>query len=157
LVETVFDTLNAKAALFAIDEVFEARGIKVPIMVSGTITDQSGRTLTGQTAEAFLISISHMPLLSVGLNCALGASMMRPYLQVLSKETTFAVSAHPNAGLPNEFGQYDETPQLMGRQIKEFLDENIINIIGGCCGTTPEHIKVIAELAMKYEPRKIEN
>jgi 5-methyltetrahydrofolate--homocysteine methyltransferase len=157
LVETVFDTLNAKAALFAIDEVFEARGIKVPIMVSGTITDQSGRTLTGQTAEAFLISISHMPLLSVGLNCALGASMMRPYLQVLSKETTFAVSAHPNAGLPNEFGLYDETPQLMGRQIKEFLDENIINIIGGCCGTTPEHIKVIAELAMKYEPRKIEN
>ena len=157
LVETVFDTLNAKAALFAIDEVFEARGIKVPIMVSGTITDQSGRTLTGQTAEAFLISISHMPLLSVGLNCALGASMMRPYLQVLSKETTFAVSAHPNAGLPNEFGQYDETPQLMGRQIKEFLDENIINIIGGCCGTTPEHIKVIADLAMKYEPRKIEN
>jgi 5-methyltetrahydrofolate--homocysteine methyltransferase len=155
LVETVFDTLNAKAALFAIDEVFEARGTKVPIMVSGTITDQSGRTLTGQTAEAFLISISHMPLLSVGLNCALGASMMRPYLQVLSKETTFAVSAHPNAGLPNEFGLYDETPQLMGRQIKEFLDENIINIIGGCCGTTPEHIKVIAELAMKYEPRKI--
>lgn len=157
LVETVFDTLNAKAALFAIDEVFEARGIKVPIMVSGTITDQSGRTLTGQTAEAFLISISHMPLLSVGLNCALGASMMRPYLQVLSKESTFAVSAHPNAGLPNEFGQYDETPQLMGRQIKEFLDENIINIIGGCCGTTPEHIKVIADLAMKYEPRRIEN
>lgn len=157
LVETVFDTLNAKAALFAIDEVFEARGIKVPIMVSGTITDQSGRTLTGQTAEAFLISISHMPLLSVGLNCALGASMMRPYLQVLSKESTFAVSAHPNAGLPNEFGQYDETPQLMGRQIKEFLDENIINIIGGCCGTTPEHIRVIADLARKYEPRRIEN
>lgn len=155
LVETVFDTLNAKAALFAIDEVFEARGKKVPIMVSGTITDQSGRTLTGQTAEAFLISISHMPLLSVGLNCALGASMIRPYLQVLSKESTFAVSAHPNAGLPNEFGQYDETPQLMGRQIKEFLDENIINIIGGCCGTTPEHIKVIAELAMKYEPRRM--
>ena len=129
LVETVFDTLNAKAALYAIDEVFEKRGVKIPIMVSGTITDASGRTLTGQTAEAFLISISHLPLLSVGFNCALGASMMRPYLQVLSKNTTFAVSAHPNAGLPNEFGKYDETPAIMAKQIKEFLDENIINII----------------------------
>ena len=156
LVETVFDTLNAKAALFAIDEVFEKRGVKIPIMVSGTITDASGRTLTGQTAEAFLISISHLPLLSVGFNCALGASMMRPYLQVLSKNTTFAVSAHPNAGLPNEFGKYDETPALMAKQIKEFLDENIINIIGGCCGTTPDHIKAIAELAKEYNPRPLE-
>lgn len=153
LVETIFDTLNAKAALFAIDEVYEELNIELPIMVSGTITDQSGRTLTGQTTEAFLISVSHMPLLTVGLNCALGASMMRPYLQVLDKKTTFGVSAHPNAGLPNEFGQYDETPEMMAVQIKEFLDEGLINIIGGCCGTTPDHIKAIAELAKNYSPR----
>ena len=153
LVETVFDTLNAKAALFAIDEVFDEKGIKLPIMISGTITDQSGRTLTGQTTEAFLISISHMPLLSVGLNCALGASMMRPYLQILNQSCPFNVSAHPNAGLPNEFGKYDETPELMALQIKEFLDENLINIIGGCCGTTPAHIKAIADLAALYQPR----
>ncbi len=155
LVETVFDTLNAKAALFAIDSYFEDKNVRLPIMVSGTITDQSGRTLTGQTTEAFLISVSHMPLLSIGLNCALGASMMRPYLQILSKQAPFGVSAHPNAGLPNEFGKYDETAELMGEQIKTFLDENLINIIGGCCGTTPEHIKVIADLAKEYEPRKI--
>lgn len=155
LVETIFDTLNAKAALFAIDEVYNELNIELPIMVSGTITDQSGRTLTGQTTEAFLISVSHMPLLTVGLNCALGASMMRPYLQVLNTKCEFGVSAHPNAGLPNEFGKYDETPQMMGEQIKEFLDEGLINIIGGCCGTTPEHIKVIADLAKKYSPRKI--
>ena len=154
LVETVFDTLNAKAALFAIDEVLTAREIEMPIMVSGTITDQSGRTLTGQTTEAFLISISHMDLLSVGLNCALGASMMRPYLQVLNKKAPFNVSAHPNAGLPNEFGEYDETPELMAGQIKEFLDEGLVNIIGGCCGTTPDHIKAIADLAANYTPRK---
>jgi 5-methyltetrahydrofolate--homocysteine methyltransferase len=154
LVETIFDTLNAKAALFAIDEVYEDRRTKLPIMVSGTITDQSGRTLTGQTTEAFLISVSHMPLLSVGLNCALGASMMRPYLQVLSQKTEFGVSAHPNAGLPNEFGQYDETPEMMAEQIKSFLDEGLINIIGGCCGTTPDHIHAIAELAKNYAPRK---
>lgn len=155
LVETVFDTLNAKAALFAIDEVFDERNEKLPIMVSGTITDQSGRTLTGQTTEAFLVSVSHMPLLSVGLNCALGANMMRPYLQILDKECPFGVSAHPNAGLPNEFGQYDETPELMGEQIKQFLDEGLMNIIGGCCGTTPDHIKVIADLAKNYAPREI--
>lgn len=156
LVETVFDTLNAKAALFAIDEVYEERQLKLPIMVSGTITDQSGRTLTGQTTEAFLISVSHMPLLTVGLNCALGASMMRPYLQVLNQTAPFGVSAHPNAGLPNEFGKYDETPELMAVQIKEFLDEGLVNIIGGCCGTTPDHIKAIADLAKNYQPRKIE-
>ncbi|MFT5780445.1 MAG: 5-methyltetrahydrofolate--homocysteine methyltransferase [Crocinitomicaceae bacterium] len=155
LVETVFDTLNAKAALFAIDEAFGEFGRKVPIMVSGTITDQSGRTLTGQTTEAFLISVSHMDLLTVGLNCALGASMMRPYLQVLNKKAPFGVSAHPNAGLPNEFGEYEETPELMAEQIKEFMDENLVNIIGGCCGTTPEHIKAIADLAANYSPRKI--
>ncbi len=156
LVETVFDTLNAKAALYAIDLAFEEKGLELPIMVSGTITDQSGRTLTGQTTEAFLISVSHMPLLSIGLNCALGASMMRPYLQVLDQNSTFAVSAHPNAGLPNEFGEYDETPELMAEQIKAYLDENLVNIIGGCCGTTPEHINAIADLAAKYEPRIIE-
>jgi 5-methyltetrahydrofolate--homocysteine methyltransferase len=155
LVETIFDTLNAKAALFAIDEVYETRGLKLPIMVSGTITDQSGRTLTGQTTEAFLISISHMPLLTVGLNCALGASMMRPYLQVLDQKSTFGVSAHPNAGLPNEFGKYDETAEIMAAQIKDFLDEGLVNIIGGCCGTTPEHIKAIADLAKNYKPREI--
>jgi 5-methyltetrahydrofolate--homocysteine methyltransferase len=153
LVETVFDTLNAKAALFAIDEVYGERKTELPIMVSGTITDQSGRTLTGQTTEAFLISISHMPLLSVGLNCALGAEMMRPYLQVLNKKASFCVSAHPNAGLPNEFGQYDETPEMMAKQIKSFLDEGLVNIIGGCCGTNPDHIKAIADLAAQYKPR----
>jgi 5-methyltetrahydrofolate--homocysteine methyltransferase len=154
LVETIFDTLNAKAALFGIDEVFEERKIKLPIMVSGTITDQSGRTLTGQTTEAFLISLSHMPLLSIGLNCALGASMMRPYLQILNEKSTFAVSAHPNAGLPNEFGQYEESPQMMANQIKTFLDEGLVNIIGGCCGTTPEHIRAIADIAKNYAPRE---
>jgi len=155
LVETVFDTLNAKAALYAIDEVFDERNVKLPIMVSGTITDQSGRTLTGQTTDAFLISVSHMDLLSVGLNCALGASMMRPYLQVLNRNSNIGVSAHPNAGLPNEFGEYDETPELMAEQIKDFLEEGLVNIIGGCCGTTPEHIKAIAELSMSYLPREI--
>ena len=152
LVETVFDTLNAKAALFAIDEVFDELNVRLPIMVSGTITDQSGRTLTGQTTEAFLISVQHMPLLSVGLNCALGANMMRPYLQVLKNKAPFAVSAHPNAGLPNEFGAYDETPKLMAEQIKVFLDEGLVNIIGGCCGTTPEHIRAIADLTKNYKP-----
>lgn len=156
LVETIFDTLNAKAALFAIDEVYEDRGVKLPVMVSGTITDQSGRTLTGQTTEAFLISVSHVPLLTIGLNCALGASMMRPYLQVLNQRSPFGVSAHPNAGLPNEFGKYDESPEMMAEQIKEFLDEGLINIIGGCCGTTPEHIRAIADLAKNYSPRSVE-
>jgi 5-methyltetrahydrofolate--homocysteine methyltransferase len=153
LVETIFDTLNAKACLYAIDEVFEEKGVNIPIMVSGTITDASGRTLSGQTAEAFLTSVSHLDLLSVGFNCALGADMMKPYLEVISKNTEFSVSAHPNAGLPNEFGEYDETPEDMASQIKHFLDERLINIIGGCCGTTPEHIKAIADLAATYEPR----
>lgn len=156
LVETIFDTLNAKAALFAIDQTQEELGTDLPIMVSGTITDASGRTLTGQTTEAFLISMSHMPLLSIGLNCALGASALRPYLQVLDKNAPFNISAHPNAGLPNEFGQYDETPEMMADQIEEFLKEGLINIIGGCCGTTPGHINAIAERAKNYEPRKVE-
>ena len=155
LVETVFDTLNAKAALFAIDEIKEERGLDIPVMVSGTITDASGRTLSGQTTEAFLVSISHMDLLSVGLNCALGAAQLRPYLQILSNKSDFFVSAHPNAGLPNEFGQYDETPEIMANQIREFLDEQLVNIIGGCCGTTPEHIAEIAKLAAQYEPRNV--
>lgn len=157
LVETVFDTLNAKAALYAIDVVQEELGTDLPIMVSGTITDASGRTLTGQTTESFLISISHMPLLSVGLNCALGAKELRQYLKILHEKAPFFVSAHPNAGLPNEFGEYDETPEIMGKQIEEFLQEGLVNIIGGCCGTTPEHIKVIADLAKKYEVRTFQN
>jgi 5-methyltetrahydrofolate--homocysteine methyltransferase len=155
LLETVIDTLNVKAALFAIQELFEETGKTLPVMVSGTITDASGRTLSGQTTEAFLISVSHAPLLSVGLNCALGASLLRPYLQVLSDKAPFFVSAYPNAGLPNEFGQYDETPEQMGRQIEEFLKEGLVNMLGGCCGTTPDHIKVIAQLASKYQPRKV--
>ncbi len=153
LVETVFDTLNAKAALFAIEEIKSERNIHIPVMVSGTITDASGRTLSGQTAEAFLISISHIPLLTVGLNCALGAKQLTPYLQIISDKTSFAVSAHPNAGLPNAFGEYDESPQDMAEQIKEYLDKNLVNIVGGCCGTTPEHIKAIAEVVKDYKPR----
>jgi len=155
LVETIFDTLNAKAALFAIEEVKDERKMDIPIMVSGTITDASGRTLSGQTVEAFLISISHIPLLSVGFNCALGAQQLKPYLKQLAHNTSFNISAHPNAGLPNAFGQYDETPKEMQAQIKEYLDENLINIIGGCCGTNPEHIKLIAEVAKEYKPRKV--
>jgi len=155
LVETVFDTLNAKAALFGIQEYFDQSGKSVPIMVSGTITDASGRTLSGQTTEAFHISLAHAPLMSIGLNCALGAKDMHPYLQVLNKESNFLVSAHPNAGLPNEFGAYDETPEIMGKQIESFLQEGLLNIVGGCCGTTPEHIKVIADLAAQYSPRKV--
>lgn len=155
LPETITDTLNAKAALFAIQELFEETGREVPVMVSGTITDASGRILSGQTAEAFLISMSHVPLLSIGLNCALGAAALRPYLQVLNEKAPFFVSAHPNAGLPNEFGQYDQTPDEMASQIEEFLKEGLINVIGGCCGSTPEHIKKIAEVAARYKPRTI--
>lgn len=155
LVETIFDTLNAKAALFAIEEIKEERKIDIPIMVSGTITDASGRTLSGQTAEAFLISISHIPILSVGFNCALGASQLVPHLEVLSNKTEHAVSAHPNAGLPNAFGEYDETPEQMAQQIKEYLEKGLVNIVGGCCGTTPEHISAIAELVKQHEPRTL--
>lgn len=155
LVETIFDTLNAKAALFAIEEVKEERNLDVPIMVSGTITDASGRTLSGQTAEAFLISISHIPVLSVGFNCALGANQLVPHLEVLSAKTKRAVSAHPNAGLPNAFGEYDETPEQMASQIKEYLDKGLVNIVGGCCGTTPEHIKAMSDLVKDYKPRKL--
>ena len=155
LVETIFDTLNAKAALFAIDEVKEQRKIDIPIMVSGTITDASGRTLSGQTVEAFLISISHIPLLSVGFNCALGADQLKPYLQRLSSKTAYFTSAHPNAGLPNAFGEYEQTPEEMQLLIKEYLKDDLVNIIGGCCGTTPDHIRLLAEVAKEYKPRKI--
>ncbi|CCG52481.1 Methionine synthase, homocysteine S-methyltransferase domain [Flavobacterium indicum GPTSA100-9 = DSM 17447] len=155
LVETIFDTLNAKAALFAIEEVKEERKIDIPVMVSGTITDASGRTLSGQTVEAFLISIEHIPLLSVGFNCALGADQLKPYLKRLSQNTSLNISAHPNAGLPNAFGQYDQTPEEMQQLIREYLQENLVNIIGGCCGTTPEHIKLIAEVAKEFKPRKL--
>ncbi len=156
LIETITDTLNAKAALFAIDTVYQEKNVSLPIMISGTITDASGRTLSGQTAEAFLISISHMPILSVGFNCALGAKDMRPYLVNVGKKTAAFVSAHPNAGLPNAFGEYDESPEQMGGFIEDFIKNGLVNIIGGCCGTTPEHIKKIADLAAKYPPRKPE-
>jgi 5-methyltetrahydrofolate--homocysteine methyltransferase len=156
LVETIFDTLNAKAALFAIEELKEERDLDIPVMVSGTITDASGRTLSGQTAEAFLISISHIPLVSVGFNCALGAKQLTPHLEVIANRTNLAVSAYPNAGLPNAFGEYDETPEQMVQQIKEYLDKRLINIVGGCCGTTPPHIKAIAEMASKFDPRPLE-
>ncbi len=155
LLETVIDTLNVKAALFGIQELFDELGKELPIMVSGTITDASGRTLSGQTTEAFLISVSHVPLLSIGLNCALGASALRPYLQVLNENAPFFTSAYPNAGLPNEFGQYDQTAEDMAAQIEEFLKEGLVNIVGGCCGTTPEHIRKIAEIAKKYKPRLV--
>jgi 5-methyltetrahydrofolate--homocysteine methyltransferase len=155
LVETIFDTLNAKAALFAIQNVCKEKNIKIPVMVSGTITDASGRTLSGQTTEAFLNSISHVELLSVGLNCALGAKDMRPYLEELSDKAPFYVSAYPNAGLPNQFGEYDQDAHEMGHQIEEFLKAGFLNIVGGCCGTTPSHIKrIIAELAKTASPRK---
>jgi len=155
LVETVFDTLNAKAALFAIDKFCEKIGRQMPVMVSGTITDASGRTLTGQTPEAFLYSVSHIDLLSVGFNCALGARQLKPYVETLAKNSTFRISAHPNAGLPNAFGQYDETPEQMGDQIREYLESNYVNIVGGCCGTTPAHIAVIARIASEYKPHEI--
>jgi 5-methyltetrahydrofolate--homocysteine methyltransferase len=152
LVETIFDTLNAKAALFAIEDELEERGMRLPVMVSGTITDASGRTLSGQTVEAFLTSVSHIDLLSIGLNCSLGAKDMRQYLEELSKKSSFFISAYPNAGLPNQFGEYDETPTEMAHQVGDFLDNKFVNIIGGCCGTTPDHIRELAKIAAKSEP-----
>lgn len=154
LVETVFDTLNAKAALFAIEQVLEEKQLQIPIMVSGTITDASGRTLSGQTLQAFINSISHAPLLSIGLNCALGANQLLPFLAELSQNTEFLVSAHPNAGLPNQLGEYEETAQEMANVVEQYLQRGLVNIVGGCCGTTPAHIALIAELAQKYPPRK---
>ncbi|MCY7410287.1 MAG: homocysteine S-methyltransferase family protein [Chitinophagales bacterium] len=155
LVETIFDTLNAKAALFAIKEYFDVIGKEIPIMISGTITDQSGRTLSGQTPEAFWNSVSHAEPLSVGLNCALGAELMRPYIEELSNVATGFVSCYPNAGLPNQFGEYDESPEHMANIIREFAQSGFVNIVGGCCGTTPDHIKAIADVVKNCAPRII--
>lgn len=155
LIETIFDTLNAKAAMFAVENAFEKTGVRLPLMISGTITDASGRTLSGQTTEAFLISVSHADLLSVGLNCSLGAKEMRPYLDELSSRAPFNISVYPNAGLPNQFGEYDESPEAMAAQLKDFVDSGFANIIGGCCGTTPDHIRKFVEVAAQGKPRKI--
>ncbi|GAB1451178.1 methionine synthase [Draconibacterium sp.] len=155
LVETIFDTLNAKAAIFAVEEALEARNIRLPLMISGTITDASGRTLSGQTPEAFLNSVSHTDLLSIGLNCSLGATDLRPYIKELSQKAPFHISAHPNAGLPNQFGEYDESPEMMAGFLQDYLDNNFVNIIGGCCGTTPNHIHEFAKIAEKAIPHKL--
>jgi 5-methyltetrahydrofolate--homocysteine methyltransferase len=156
LVETITDTLNCKAALYAIQEISENLNRAIPVMVSGTIVDQSGRTLSGQTVEAFWISVAHTKnLLSVGLNCALGAKQMRPFIEELSKAATCFLSVYPNAGLPNEFGEYEETPETMTAQLKDFAEHGFINIVGGCCGTTAEHIRQIAGVASKYKSRTI--
>lgn len=157
LVETITDTLNAKAALFAIEQVQQELGTNLPVMISGTITDASGRTLSGQNTEAFIISVKHSEPLSIGLNCALGAAALRPYLSIIKNKGNCLVSAHPNAGLPNEMGEYDESPEAMAAQIKVFLDEGLVNIVGGCCGTTPDHIKAIAKLAATYTPALIQD
>jgi 5-methyltetrahydrofolate--homocysteine methyltransferase len=154
LIETIFDTLNAKAALYAAMEVCEERGIEVPLMISGTITDASGRTLSGQTAEAFFVSMSHAPLFSIGFNCALGAEQLEQYVQALSKHADCCVSAYPNAGLPNAMGHYDQTPDQMAELVKAYCEKGIVNILGGCCGTTPDHIRSIANIASHFQPRK---
>jgi len=155
MVETIFDTLNAKAALFAIEEVFEARGARLPVMISGTITDASGRTLSGQTAEAFWYSLRHAQPLSIGLNCALGAKDLRAHVDVLAQVADTYVSAHPNAGLPNAFGGYDETPEDMASMLREFAQAGLLNLVGGCCGTTPAHIAAIAEAVADVAPREV--
>ena len=157
LIETIFDTLNAKAALYAVQEVFAVKGETLPLMVSGTITDASGRTLSGQTTEAFLISLSHMPLFSIGLNCALGADQLLPYIDILNQKSTFRISAHPNAGIPNEMGEYDQSPEEMKRKLKTYLEKGVVNILGGCCGTTPEHIAAIVQLTQNYKPRPLKS
>ena len=155
MVETIFDTLNAKAALFALNELFHQRGARMPIMISGTITDRSGRTLSGQTAEAFYYSVRHARPLSVGFNCALGAEDLRPHVQTLSDVSESYVSTHPNAGLPNAFGEYDETPEHMAGVIGGFARDGLLNLVGGCCGTTPAHIKAIAEAVRNHPPRAL--
>jgi 5-methyltetrahydrofolate--homocysteine methyltransferase len=154
LIETIFDTLNAKAALYAAMEICEERGVDVPLMISGTITDASGRTLSGQTSEAFFVSMSHAPLFSIGFNCALGAEQLEQYVQVLSKHAECCVSAYPNAGLPNAMGHYDQTPDQMAELVKSYCEKGIVNILGGCCGTTPDHIRSISNIASHYQPRK---
>ncbi len=154
LIETIFDTLNAKAALFAAQAYFDEHNTTLPVMVSGTITDASGRTLSGQTTEAFMISLQHAPLLSIGLNCALGAKELRPYLKVLSDKSDLFVTAYPNAGLPNEFGEYDQSPEQMASLIEEFAKDGFLNMVGGCCGTTPSHIAAIAGAVENIVPRE---
>ncbi|GAB4377854.1 MAG: hypothetical protein Kow0075_07060 [Salibacteraceae bacterium] len=154
LIETVIDTLNAKAALMAAFEFRDQTGTDIPVMLSGTITDASGRTLSGQTTEAFLISVSHYPLLSIGLNCALGAANMLPYIKELSRKANCFISVYPNAGLPNEMGLYDQSPESMTAELREFLEGGLANIVGGCCGTSPDHIRAIAHMARNYPPRK---
>ncbi len=155
LVETIFDTLNAKAAIFAAFESFAKVGQRLPLMISGTITDASGRTLSGQTPTAFWHSVAHANPFSVGLNCALGAAPMRPHMSEISNVANTLTSAYPNAGLPNEFGEYDETPDQTASQLEEFVKDGLLNIVGGCCGTTPEHIRAIAEAVAPFEPRKV--
>jgi 5-methyltetrahydrofolate--homocysteine methyltransferase len=155
MVETIFDTLNAKAALFALSELFHQRGARVPVMISGTITDRSGRTLSGQTAEAFYYSVRHARPLSVGFNCALGADDLRPHVQTLANLAESYVSTHPNAGLPNAFGEYDETPEHMASVIGGFARDGLLNLVGGCCGTTPAHIRAIAEVVHDLAPRAL--
>jgi len=155
MVETIFDTLNAKAALFAVEEAFDARGARLPVMISGTITDASGRTLSGQTAEAFHASLAHARPLSIGLNCALGADAMRPHVETLARVAQCHVSAHPNAGLPNAFGEYDETPAEMAATLQGFARDGLLNLVGGCCGSTPDHIRAIAEAVAGIAPRRL--
>lgn len=156
LVETIFDTLNAKAAIYAINKFFkETKHPKMPVMISGTITDASGRTLSGQTLEAFYISVTHASPLSIGLNCALGAEQMRPHVEELAQIASCYVSAYPNAGLPNAMGEYDESPEQTAAIIAEWAKEGWVNLVGGCCGTTPDHIAAIANAMKKYEPRKL--
>ena len=155
MIETVFDTLNAKAAIFAIEAAFSATGVRLPIMISGTITDASGRTLSGQTTEAFFNAIAHARPISVGLNCALGATDLRAYVQELSRIAPCRVSVHPNAGMPNVLGEYDETPSFTARVLREFAKAGIVNIVGGCCGTTPEHIAAIAQAVAPHKPREL--
>jgi 5-methyltetrahydrofolate--homocysteine methyltransferase len=154
MVETIFDTLNAKAALFAIEDEFEARGARVPVLISGTITDASGRTLSGQTAEAFWYSLRHARPLAIGLNCALGAKDLRPHVDILAQVADTFVSCHPNAGLPNAFGGYDESPEDMARVLREFAESGLLNLVGGCCGTTPAHIAAIAAAVADLPPRR---
>lgn len=153
MVETIFDTLNAKAALFAIEEVLEEKGLVLPVLISGTITDRSGRTLSGQTTEAFWNSLRHVKPFSIGLNCALGADLMRPYIQELARIADVYVSAYPNAGLPNEFGQYDEKPEHMASDLQGWAQDGLVNIVGGCCGSTPDHIRAIADSVKGAPPR----
>jgi 5-methyltetrahydrofolate--homocysteine methyltransferase len=155
LIETIFDTLNAKAALFALEEVFAEKNVRLPVMISGTITDRSGRTLSGQTPTAFWNSLRHGHPVSAGLNCALGAREMRPHIAEIAKVADTLVCAYPNAGLPNEFGGYDESPEFMARQIETFARDGLVNIIGGCCGTTPDHIRAIAAAVAHAAPRKL--